>query len=68
MNCVARSANIREGAKFCAECGTPVVAACVVCGKVISPANKRVGANGLLALYHDGVLAPGTAAAQVDSA
>ncbi len=68
MNCVACDADIRQGAKFCAECGTPVAAACVVCGNVIAPSDKRVGASGLLALYQDGVLAPDTAAAQVDSA
>ena len=66
MNCVACSADICEGAGFCAECGTPVAAACVVCGNVISPSDKGVGASGLLALYQDGVLAPDTAAAQVD--
>jgi class 3 adenylate cyclase/predicted ATPase len=40
VNCGTCDADLREGAKFCSECGTPVALACVSCGNAIAPSDK----------------------------
>ncbi|MFN2562999.1 MAG: zinc-ribbon domain-containing protein, partial [Jatrophihabitans sp.] len=40
MTCTACGAALLAGAKFCAECGTPAVAACRVCGTQLGPPVK----------------------------
>lgn len=40
MNCAACGADIRAGAKFCSECGTPAAAACPSCSSPIDAGDK----------------------------
>jgi class 3 adenylate cyclase len=40
MNCPTCDATLPTGAKFCAECGTPVAAACRTCGTELAPGQK----------------------------
>ncbi|GMQ86752.1 MAG: adenylate/guanylate cyclase domain-containing protein [Acidimicrobiia bacterium] len=40
MNCTTCNAELREGAKFCSECGTPTALACSNCGNSLSAGDK----------------------------
>ena len=40
MNCANCNAELKDGAKFCSECGTPTTVACVSCGNALSADDK----------------------------
>src|SRR5215470_13666703 len=46
MKCSKCGADIREGQRFCTQCGSPLTAKCPRCGAATEPAEKFCGACG----------------------